>query len=151
MSDRSDSLFRIKDLLGDVGSRLGLTSAVETGQVWSRWVEIVGDSVARHAEPSSLKGGVLRVRADSPSWASEIGYLKDEIRTAVNRAVGLELVKEIRVWSGPGSPRPPRSTPAPGARVSSPPEAARAVPSDPREALERARGAWARRRDRSDR
>lgn len=152
MSDRSDSLFRIKDLLGDVGSRLGLTSAVETGEVWSRWGEIVGDSVAQHAEPSSLKGGVLRVRADSPSWASEIGYLKDEIRTAVNRTVGLELVKEVRVWTGPGRPRPSRSsTPLPGAPVSSPLLAPGAVPSDPGEALERARGAWARRRDRDER
>jgi hypothetical protein len=151
MSDRSDSLFRIKDLLGDVGSRLGLTSAVETGEVWSRWNEIVGESVAQHAEPSSLTGGVLRVRADSPSWASEIGYLKDEIRTAVNRTVGLELVKEVRVWTGPGNPRTSRPASSPGHRVSSPPETTRSVPNDPREALERARGAWARRRDRSDR
>lgn len=151
MTDRSDSsLFRIKELLGDVGSRLGITAAVETGEVWSRWSEIVGEAVAQHAEPSSLKGGVLRVRTDSPSWTSEIGYLKDEIRTSVNRTVGLELVKEVRVWTGPGVARAPRPA-SRGHRKSASPEAARSVPSDPREALESARRAWAQGQDRKDR
>ncbi|MEA2507872.1 MAG: hypothetical protein QOH48_2490 [Actinomycetota bacterium] len=146
MTGRGDSPFRIKDLLGDVGKGLGLASPVETGLVWTRWNEIVGPSVAAHAEPSSLKGGVLRVRADSPTWASEIGYLRDEIKASVNRTVGVELVHEVRVWTGPGPSRAHGQGAVhrqPG-EVSSP--AAVEVPTDPQTALERARDAWARRR-----
>jgi predicted nucleic acid-binding Zn ribbon protein len=140
-----DSVFRLRDLLGDVGRGLGLRSPVETGMVWSRWTEIVGASVAAHAEPSSLKAGVLRVRADSPTWASEIGYLSDEIKVAVNRTVGMELVEEVRVWTGPTTQRTPghrgsrQPTADPRART------ATEVPADPNAALERAREAWLRR------
>ena len=145
MNERGDSPFRIRDLLGDVGRRVGIPAAVETGMVWSRWSEIVGEAVAGHAEPSSLKGGVLRVRADSPSWATEIGYLGDEIKASVNRTVGVDLVHEVRVWTGAGPSRAGRrsaatTTPATGSGA---PMAAAPAP-DPRAALERARAAWAR-------
>jgi predicted nucleic acid-binding Zn ribbon protein len=136
-----DSVYRIKDLLGDAGRRLGLPSAVETGLVWSRWNEIVGSAVAAHAEPSSLKAGVLRVRADSPTWATEIAYLGDEIRASVNRTVGAELVHEVRIWTGPG-----RVGAGQGSSSANEPatRATRPAPNDPREAFERAREAWSR-------
>jgi predicted nucleic acid-binding Zn ribbon protein len=148
MTDPLDSVFPIKDLLGDAGRGLGLPSAVETGQVWSRWSEIVGPAVAAHAEPSSLKTGVLRVRADSPAWATEIGYLKDEIKAAVNRLVGCELVGEVKVWTGPGAIR--AASRSPGAGHGSPPDKgaeglADAVPQDPKTAVDRAHEAWTRR------
>jgi predicted nucleic acid-binding Zn ribbon protein len=139
MSDRGESLVRIKDLLADVGQRLGLTAAVETGMVWSRWEHIVGAAIAQHAEPSSLRGGVLRVRADSPSWATEIGYLGDQIKASANDVVGMELVREVRVWTGPGL-----SSARAAGSVRRPHMAARSAPSDPSEALHRAREAWAR-------
>jgi Dna[CI] antecedent, DciA len=145
MNERSDSPFRIRDLLGDVGRRVGIPAAVETGMVWSRWSEIVGEAVAGHAEPSSLKGGVLRVRADSPSWATEIGYLGDEIKASVNRTVGVNLVGEVRVWTGPGSRRTGTGSgakPKSATRAGEPPAVAPAP--DPSAALERARAAWAR-------
>ncbi|MEA2509999.1 MAG: hypothetical protein QOG21_2081 [Actinomycetota bacterium] len=146
MNERGDSVPRIRDLLGDAGRALGLPSAVETGMVWSRWAEIVGPAVAAHAEPSSLRNGVLRVRADSPTWAMEIGYLGDQIKVSANHTVGLDLVREVRVWTGPGRARPPR-------QPSLPKEAARRepsedVPADPRAAFERAREAWSRREGR---
>lgn len=147
MTDPLDSVVRIKDLLGDAGRRLGLSAAVETGAIWSRWIEIVGPAVAAHAEPSSLKGGVLRVRADSPAWATEIGYLKDEIKASVNRLVDLELVEEVRLWTGPGAIRSTRPAGAGGGAA--PGSGSAPVPDgdvqDPKEAVERAREAWARR------
>jgi predicted nucleic acid-binding Zn ribbon protein len=146
MTEGGDSVFRIRDLLGDAGRSLGLASAVETGMVWSRWVEIVGPAVAEHAEPSSLKAGVLRVRTDSPAWATEIGYLGDQIKASANQTVGVELVKEVRVWTGPGRPRQEKRP--------SPPKEADALKrsgardADPQTAFERAREAWSRRRNR---
>jgi hypothetical protein len=150
MNASDGSPVRIKDLLGEVGSRLGLSSPIETGRVWSQWEEIVGAVVAEHAEPSSLKEGLLRVRADSPAWATEIGYLRDEIKIAVNRVVGLELVKEVRVWSGPrgdraGSPRRTTSGTSTHGDLRSPGGHTTPVPPDPQIAAERARAAWLRR------
>jgi predicted nucleic acid-binding Zn ribbon protein len=145
MTDARDSVFRIRDLLGDAGRQLGMPSPVETGMVWSRWPEIVGPTIAAHSEPSSLKTGVLRVRADSPAWATEIAYLGDQIKASANRTVGIELVKEVRVWTGPGRPRSGRGSavrPEPAPR-----ERPAGVPADPQTAFERARAAWSRHRN----
>ena len=132
---------RLGDALDEVGRRLGMGSPTEVGKVWAHWREIVGPSIADHADPTSLRGGVLRVRADSPPWATEIGYLTGEIQARINAAVGNDLVSEVRVWIGPRTERP-RPRP-PGAVARSRKDAGDPV-VDPEVALERARKAWAR-------
>lgn len=133
---------RLRDLLGGMGSQLGLGSPAEVGRVWAHWREIVGPSIAEHADPTSLREGVLRVRADSPAWATEIGYLGAEIQTRINDSVRSHLVDEVRVWVGP-RPEPKEMPRAPGEGSSTPVKAAGS--SDPEAALERAKRAWARR------
>ena len=136
---------RMSELLSMVGRKLGLDHPREVGAVWDRWREIVGDDVATHAEPSSLRGGLLRVRTDSPAWATEISYLADEIRRRANETVGRELVREVRVWTGPGPVErrgPAVRRASSGAGESAPDD----LPEDPADALERARRAWLRRR-----
>lgn len=140
-----DEPSRLKDLLPGATGRLGIPSPEATGRVWSAWKDIVGPAVASHAEPTSLRDGVLRVRADSPAWATEIGYLADEIRSRANAVTGRSLVLEVRVWTGPGSTL---ATPAPATPRDASGEPRRERPEDPAEALERARRAWARRRRR---
>lgn len=140
-----EDFLRLKDLLPGATARLGIPSPEATGRVWSAWGEIVGPGVAAHAEPTSLRNGVLRVRADSPAWATEIGYLADEIRSRANAVTGRALVSEVRVWTGPGT------TLGAGAAKPTdgpPEEPARDRPEDPVQALERARKAWAKRRRR---
>lgn len=135
---------RLRDLLDPIGRKLGMEGAVEAGRVFSRWRSIVGPDVAAHVEPTSLRDGVLRVRADSPTWATEIGYLADEIAGRVNAALGSRVVTELRVSAGPKlggpsaapqKPRQPRSATGSGSSPEAPVE-------DPREALARARRAW---------
>ena len=143
-----DDPLRLKDLLPGATGKLGIPSPEATGRVWSAWKDIVGPAVAAHAEPTSLREGVLRVRADSPAWATEIGYLADEIRSRANAATGRTLVLEVRVWTGPrpasGGSTAGRAEEGAGA----PADPDREPPRDPAEALERARRAWAKRRRR---
>ena len=91
----------LRDALEVVTRRLGLNQALETGALWARWTEVVGPTIAARAQPSSLRRGVLRVRADSPVWATEIGYLSAEIQDRINELLGSGLVTEVRVWTGP--------------------------------------------------
>ena len=136
---------RLKDLLGRVGERIGLQDPRATGLVWTKWREIVGDAVAANAEPTSLRGGVLRVRATSPTWATELTYLGAEIRARANELAGADVVREVRVWTGPGPVA--GVTPAPAAEGS---DDVSNTPSGEEEgdletAFLRARTAWARR------
>jgi predicted nucleic acid-binding Zn ribbon protein len=139
---------RIKDLLQGVGERLGFGGAIETGLVWSRWNDIVGDTVAAHAEPTSLREGVLRVRTDSPTWATEVGYLGQEIKRAANQVAGVELVSEVRVWTAPGPIEGPGRV-APDRRPTEPPIPPEVGRLDPETALQRARKAWEKRGQRA--
>lgn len=137
---------RLKDLLGGVGARIGLEDARATGLLWNRWAEVVGDTVATNAEPTSLKKGILRVRATSPGWAQELTYLASEIRTRANAIAGSEVVREVRIWTGPGE-----VVRATGGTSQRGQDGAVGGPSDdPPEdlpsAFERAHEAWARRR-----
>lgn len=140
----------MRDLIQAAGARLGLEGAVETGLVWTRWPEIVGDATAAHAEPTSLKAGVLRIRTDSPTWATEVGYLQDEIKARANRMVGRALVSEVRVWTSPDPIRSARKDVKPprpddrGEASETAPESA--LDGDPEVALARARHAWEKRR-----
>lgn len=136
----------LRGLLGPAASGYGLDDALSAGTLWKRWVDVVGPDVAAHAEPTSLRDGVLRVRADSPVWAHEISYLTAEIKKRANETLGRPAVTEVKVWNAPGAPvGDGASLPAPaGPRERSPEE----LEQDPLSALEKARSAWASRRRR---
>ena len=141
-----DGLVRIGEVLDGLGTRVGLGRSKDASVIWSRWTEIVGDAIGAHAEPSSLREGVLKVRADSPAWAAELGYLASDIKTRANALIGRQSVLEVRVWTGPGRirPGPKRDAEHSGATTGKPPK--RPPAEDPLEAFERAREAWWRRR-----
>ena len=134
-----DDLVPIGEVLDPLGVRMGLGRSRDAGLIWSRWSQIVGPSIAEHAEPSSLREGVLRVRADSPTWATELGYLAADIKARANELIGRGSVQEVRVWTGPGAIKPPAQR-----RAARPEERDRVSAEDPMKALERAQQAWRR-------
>lgn len=141
----------LRGLLGPAASGYGLDDALSSGTLWKRWIEVVGSDVAAHAEPTSLQDGVLRVRADSPVWAHEIGYLAAEIKKRANETLGRPAVTEVKVWHAPGAPlaeSPRRSADASKDPVERSPEE---LEQHPLSALEKARSAWAARGRRAGR
>ena len=142
--DRPSPPERLKDLLGGVLARFGVADAEATSKVFNKWSEIVGDAIANNAEPTSLRDGVLRVRVESPTWATEVSYLGDQIRARANDMLGKPVVREVKVWTG----RRDRPSATPGrtqsTHASTP--SPRASDADPATAFARAQAAWRRRR-----
>lgn len=136
----------LRGLLGSAAAGYGLDDALSAGTLWKRWVEVVGPDVAAHAEPTSLRDGVLRVRADSPVWAHEIGYLAAEIKKRANETLGRDAVAEVRVWNAPGAPATEQGSAVAPNRSERPAED---LEQDPLSALEKARSAWGARRRRA--
>jgi predicted nucleic acid-binding Zn ribbon protein len=140
--NKRDDPQRVGDLLDPVGRRIGVNDARSLGRLTAHWREMVGETVASHACPTSLRDGVLRVRVASPVWATEIGYLATRIRSQVNAALGARLVQQVRVYSAPDSSREETSTPAVN-KTQAPVATFRwQEQTDPREAFEHARAAW---------
>jgi hypothetical protein len=92
---------RLGDALSDLGTPGGARPA-DTARLWRAWPVLAGATVCAHVEPTSLRDGVLRLRADSPVWATEVGYLADHIRARANEILEGPVVREVRVWTGPG-------------------------------------------------
>jgi Dna[CI] antecedent, DciA len=150
MSDRGgDAPIRIRELLAGASTRAGVDQPIETGRVWERWSAIVGEGIAEHAEPISLREGTLKIRASSPAWATELAYLVEQIKAAVNEDVGRPLVTEVVVSTGAKTRSQKPSRPAGSAREKAAEQARDdPPPADAAEALMRAENAWRKRHSR---
>jgi len=65
-------------------------------RVQAAWAEAVGEAVAENATPLRLRDGVLTVACRQAVWAQELALMAPELAGALNRALGEELVTEIR-------------------------------------------------------
>jgi predicted nucleic acid-binding Zn ribbon protein len=99
----------VRDSLEHLARRLGAPTASSLGAVFSQWEEAVGPSVAAHARPVSLAGGVLVVAVDQPGWATQLRYLTDDLLGRLADVAGEGVVGriDIRVESGPEKPKRP--------------------------------------------
>jgi predicted nucleic acid-binding Zn ribbon protein len=76
-------------------------TAQSLGGVFGRWVEAVGEPVARHVRPVKLDGGRLVVEVDDPAWATQLRFLEATLRARVREVTGVELDSiEARVARG---------------------------------------------------
>jgi predicted nucleic acid-binding Zn ribbon protein len=82
----------------------GLTSAIAPstplGRVQEVWERAVGPAVAEAACPTAERAGVLTVTCSAAVWAQELTMMGDTLVTSLNRALGEELLRELRCRTG---------------------------------------------------
>jgi hypothetical protein len=69
-------------------------------RVFGQWEKAVGAVIARHAQPSSLRGKKMTLIVDSPAWMQQLSLLKPEIIQKVNRILGKDAIKDITLKLG---------------------------------------------------
>ena len=84
---------------------LGLRSRVLEQQAVNRWAEVVGPQIASSSTAQRVQDGVLFVGCKSSMWANELALHKDQIVKRLNKAVGREVIKDIR-FSARGFKKP---------------------------------------------
>ncbi len=70
-------------------------------EIWARWVEIVGGSIASRAIPDSFRRGKLFVAVASSAWMQELSYLKQTLIDRFDEAVGRGVVRDIHFVLSP--------------------------------------------------
>ncbi|MGH9066664.1 MAG: DciA family protein [Acidimicrobiales bacterium] len=92
---------RLNESLDRLSRGLGAPPARAVGIVFSGWTDLVGPTLAAHAWPVSLTGGVLVVAVDHPSLATEVRWLAPQLLTRLGELTGDGSVSsvEIRVRS----------------------------------------------------
>ncbi|HUI68070.1 MAG TPA: DUF721 domain-containing protein [Nitrospirota bacterium] len=73
----------------------GLESRLQEYRVFGQWEKAVGKVIARHSQPSSLRGKKMTLVVDSPAWMQQISLLKPEIIEQVNRSLGHNAIRDI--------------------------------------------------------
>lgn len=81
--------------------------------VWEHWEEAVGAELAKRSSPLELRRGRLVVAVSSAPWMQQLSFLREQLREALNAAVGQEIVREIRFRVKTVDPPPPPRKPAP--------------------------------------
>lgn len=100
----------LADSLAYVARNLGLAPPTELAAVLAHWTELVGDALALHARPASLRKGVLTIEVEDGAWGAPLKYLGDTLVRRANEVLGASAVTTIKVVTRPVSgARTPRS------------------------------------------
>jgi len=121
---------RAEVVLWDILRRLGLDERVREGGAVLAWPVAVGPGGASRSRAVVCKGGRLLVEVQNSPWMQELACMKSEIRAAINRELGGEIVKEIMFRLA--EPEPRADANVPGAADSKPAAGGGAAPGLPR-------------------
>ena len=65
------------------------------------WGSMVGQGIARQCRPMEFAAGTLTIVTSCPTWAIQFRQLNQEIRNNINKFLGGEHVKRLRVKVNP--------------------------------------------------
>ena len=83
-------------LVPSVMKALGLEKRLQESQVFYLWQQIVGADVARHAQPISLRNGILAIAVDHPIWLQELQrFRKTLLLQKIQEHVGKKAIRDI--------------------------------------------------------
>ncbi|WNG82153.1 DUF721 family protein [Mycobacterium sp. ITM-2016-00316] len=102
----------------DLAQSRGWSKQVAEGSVLGQWATVVGDQIADHAIPTSLRDGVLTVSAESTAWATQLRMVQAQLLAKIAAAVGDGVVTTMKI-QGPVAPswrKGNRSVPGRGPR-----------------------------------
>ncbi len=85
------------DAVRELVSSLGLGEKLCEQEVRSAWAEIVGDFIAAHSHPESLREGVLYVKVVQPAVRFELErHLSSQIRERLQARFGAKRIRSLR-------------------------------------------------------
>ncbi len=93
----------ISPLLKAMSKNLGLEKGMDLFRLKEGWPDIVGHTIASHTSPQAIRYHVMTLHVDGAAWLHELSFLKEEIRQKINRQLGKNVVRSLRLKIGPVS------------------------------------------------
>ena len=89
------------DLLPKLMQQLGLSERLRETEVLAAWKQIVGEFIAAHSAPITLRAGVLYVRVLQPALHYQFEQIsKAEILRKLKQRFGTKIIREVRFRVG---------------------------------------------------
>lgn len=95
MTKKSPPIETLGNVLDRSLKRLDLATRLEDYAVWPIWNEIVGEVIARNAQPEKIRNGTLIVKVSSPVWMQQLQFMKEMIAAKLNHRLKQSVVKNI--------------------------------------------------------
>src|SRR3954465_5141046 len=98
---RPDRWKAAAELLPALMQKLGLRERLHENEVAEAWASIVGDFIATHSAPVSLREGILYVRVLQPALHYELEQIsKAEILRKLKQRFGARAIRYVRFLVG---------------------------------------------------
>jgi len=102
----------IRSILEKTIKSLEIDVPLKTYSILGAWNEIVGESVAAHSQPHSIRNRILFIDVAHPTWMQQLQFLKPTLLEKINTFLGESLIQDIRFKLGkisPTIPAPPKT------------------------------------------
>ncbi len=86
----------LERLLGSLN--LGLK--VKQYRIWDVWNSVVGEAIARQAQPQQMRAMVLWVTVTNSTWMQQLEFMKRQIIERINQRIGEQVIRDIRFRIG---------------------------------------------------
>lgn len=103
----------IRSILDKTLKVLEIDVPVKTYSILGAWNEIVGESVATHSQPRSIRNRILFIDVTHSTWMQQLQFLKPTLLEKVNTFLGEPLIQDIRFKVGKISPTPQKPSKSP--------------------------------------
>jgi hypothetical protein len=97
----------IRTVLDQTLRALEIDVPLKAYSIWRAWEEIVGPSVALHAQPRSIYNRILFINVSHSTWIQQLQFLKSTLTEKINSYLGEPLIEDIRFKLGKIAPTPP--------------------------------------------
>ena len=97
----------LRSILEKTLKSLEIDVPVKTYSILGAWNEIVGESVANHSQPRSIRNRILFIDVTHSTWMQQLQFLKPTLLEKVNTFLGEPLIQDIRFKLGKVSPTIP--------------------------------------------
>jgi hypothetical protein len=103
----------IQSILENTLKTLEIDVPLKTYSIVGAWNEIVGESVAEHSQPRSVRNQILFIDVVHPAWMQQLQFLKPTLLDQVNAFLGGPMIQDIRFKLGKVSAPPPAPSKSP--------------------------------------
>ena len=77
--------------------QLGLADTAAGWRAVSEWPAVAGARIARRSRAVSFRDGTLNVEVEGSAWMHELAFLKRDLVRNLNRHLGAEVVRDVRL------------------------------------------------------
>lgn len=88
----------IKEVIDNITSTIPIN--FDDIMIWKLWDGVVGEKIAEHARPSSIKKKVLLIKVTDSVWLQELEFMAETIKERLNSKLQREAIKKVRFKVG---------------------------------------------------